>query len=66
MDKTVRKIVQTPSAYSYHLLLKQLLHTPIVYAPDQGNRVPRQNCDTPTGTCTTGFIAWLQALPLSE
>lgn len=35
MDKTVRKIVQTPSAYSYPLLLKQLLHTPIVYAPDQ-------------------------------
>ncbi|KMY66484.1 long-chain fatty acid--CoA ligase [Desulfocarbo indianensis] len=30
-----RIIEQTQSAYSYPLLIKQLLHTPIVYAPDQ-------------------------------
>ncbi len=35
MAKTPRLITQTPSAYSYPLLLKQLLHTPILYAPDQ-------------------------------
>ncbi len=35
MKKEVRKVVQTESAYSYPLLIKQLLHTPIIYAPDQ-------------------------------
>ena len=35
MSKEVRKIDRTPSAYSYPLTLKQLLHTPRVYAPDQ-------------------------------
>ncbi len=35
MAKAPRLITQTPSAYSYPLLLKQLLHTPILYAPDQ-------------------------------
>jgi len=30
-----RIIEQTKSAYGYPLLIKQLLHTPIVYAPDQ-------------------------------
>jgi fatty-acyl-CoA synthase len=35
MDKEIRKIKKTASAYSYPLLIKQLLHTPILYAPDQ-------------------------------
>jgi fatty-acyl-CoA synthase len=35
MDKTYRKIFRSPSAYSYPLILKQLLHTPFNYAPDQ-------------------------------
>ena len=35
MEKQVRKIDKTASAYSYPLLIKQLLHTPILYAPDQ-------------------------------
>ena len=35
MEKQVRKIEKTASAYSYPLLIKQLLHTPILYAPDQ-------------------------------
>ncbi|NIS59549.1 MAG: long-chain-fatty-acid--CoA ligase [Proteobacteria bacterium] len=30
-----RLIFQTPSAYRYPLLIKQLLHTPILWAPDQ-------------------------------
>jgi fatty-acyl-CoA synthase len=33
--KTTRLIPRTPSAYGYPLLIKQLLHTPILYAPDQ-------------------------------
>jgi fatty-acyl-CoA synthase len=35
MDKEVRKIERAASAYSYPLIIKQLLHTPLVYAPDQ-------------------------------
>ncbi len=35
MEKQVRKIAKTASAYPYPLLIKQLLHTPILYAPDQ-------------------------------
>jgi fatty-acyl-CoA synthase len=35
MLKGIRTISQTPSAYSYPLLIKQLLHTPILYAPDR-------------------------------
>ncbi len=30
-----KKIDPTPSAYSYQLLIKHLLHTPLVHAPDQ-------------------------------
>ena len=30
-----RKIVATPSAYSYLLLIKQLLHTPLMQSPQQ-------------------------------
>jgi fatty-acyl-CoA synthase len=30
-----RKIVITPSAYAYPLLIKQLLHTPITQSPRQ-------------------------------
>ena len=30
-----RKIVATPSAYSYPLLIKQLLHTPLTQSPQQ-------------------------------
>ena len=30
-----RQIPKTPSAYMYPLLIKQLLHTPILYSPDQ-------------------------------
>ncbi len=33
--KEVRKIYRSPSAYSFPLLIKHLLHTPIIYAPDQ-------------------------------
>jgi fatty-acyl-CoA synthase len=33
--KQVRLITKTPSAYEYPLLIKQLLHTPVLYAPDQ-------------------------------
>ncbi|MBW2092626.1 MAG: fatty acid--CoA ligase [Deltaproteobacteria bacterium] len=33
--KNTRLIPKTPSAYEYPLLIKQLLHTPILYAPDQ-------------------------------
>lgn len=29
------KIVATPSAYSYPLLIKQLLHTPLMQSPQQ-------------------------------
>ncbi len=35
MKKEVRKIDKAPSAYPYPLSIKQLLHTPRVYAPDQ-------------------------------
>ena len=35
MTKGIRKIVHAPSAYPYPLLIKQLLNTPIYYAPDQ-------------------------------
>lgn len=35
MEKKPRLITPTPSAYGYPLLIKQLLHTPITYAPDQ-------------------------------
>lgn len=35
MEKKVRKIERAASAYSYPLIVKQLLHTPLVYAPDQ-------------------------------
>ncbi len=35
MRKEPRKIPQTRSAYSYPLIVKQLLHTPILYSPDQ-------------------------------
>ncbi len=35
MEQGVRHIQSTPSAYSYPLIIKQLLHTPILYAPDQ-------------------------------
>jgi fatty-acyl-CoA synthase len=35
MAKEPRIITTTASAYSYPLLLKQLLHTPLVFAPDQ-------------------------------
>jgi len=30
-----RKFVATPSAYSYPLLIKQLLHTPLTQSPQQ-------------------------------
>ena len=33
--KTPRLIQKTKSAYEYPLLIKQMLHTPILYAPDQ-------------------------------
>ncbi|MGC8605062.1 MAG: AMP-binding protein, partial [Desulfomonilaceae bacterium] len=35
MIQGIRKISRSPSAYSYQLLVKQLLLTPILYAPDQ-------------------------------
>ncbi len=35
MDKQPRLIQRTPSAYSYPLLIKNILITPILYAPDQ-------------------------------
>ncbi len=35
MKRSERTIPVTPSAYSYPLIIKQLLHTPILYAPDQ-------------------------------
>lgn len=35
MIQGVRTIQPTPSAYSYPLLIKHLLHTPILYAPNQ-------------------------------
>lgn len=35
MIQGIRKIHHTPSAYAYPLLIKQLLLTPILYAPDQ-------------------------------
>ncbi len=35
MAKTVQLVDRAPDAYSYPLLIKQLLHTPIIYAPDQ-------------------------------
>ena len=35
MKEGFRPIFHTPSAYSYPLLLKQLLHTPILYGPDK-------------------------------
>ena len=33
--KERRRIFKTPSAYPYPLLIKQLLHTPILWAPEQ-------------------------------
>ena len=30
-----RKIERTPSAYSYPLIIKNLLRTPLIYSPDQ-------------------------------
>ena len=35
MPKQPRRIVTTPSAYTYPLLIKQLLHTPLLYAADK-------------------------------
>ncbi len=35
MEKRVKKIERTASAYDYPLIVKQLLHTPMLYAPDQ-------------------------------
>ena len=35
MKQNPHPIEVTPSAYAYPLLIKQLLHTPILYAPDQ-------------------------------
>ncbi len=35
MEKQPRQITRTPSAYDYPLIIKQLLHTPLIYAPDQ-------------------------------
>ena len=35
MDKQPRLIQKTPSAYAYPLLIKNILITPILYAPDQ-------------------------------
>ena len=35
MIQGIRKIHHTPSSYAYPLLIKQLLLTPILYAPDQ-------------------------------
>jgi fatty-acyl-CoA synthase len=32
---TLRHIVSTPSAYNYQLLIKHLLRTPLIYAPNQ-------------------------------
>src|SRR6056297_338542 len=32
---TYRKIQPTPSAYSYQLLIKHILETPLIFAPDQ-------------------------------
>ncbi len=32
---SVKQIVKTPSAYDYPLLIKNLLRTPLIYAPDQ-------------------------------
>ena len=36
-----RIIFVTPSAYSYPLLIKQLLHTPLAQAAAPGDRLPR-------------------------
>lgn len=35
MSGQTKLIEKTPEAYSYPLLVKQLLHTPIIYSPDQ-------------------------------
>lgn len=35
MEKRVKKIERTASAYDYPLIVKQLLYTPMLYAPDQ-------------------------------
>ncbi|MFH0823646.1 MAG: fatty acid--CoA ligase [Pseudomonadota bacterium] len=35
MEKQLRRITTAPSAYTYPLLVKQLLHSPMAYAPDQ-------------------------------
>jgi len=35
MEEGFRTIFRTPSAYSYPLLVKQLLHTPILYGPEK-------------------------------
>ena len=35
MPKDPRRIPRTESSYGYPLIIKQLLHTPILYAPDQ-------------------------------
>jgi len=35
MKQGTHPLKATPSAYAYPLLIKQLLHTPILYAPDQ-------------------------------
>ena len=35
MAKSVQLVERAPEAYPYPLLIKHLLHTPIVYAPDQ-------------------------------
>ncbi len=35
MEKATRLVTKTPSAYSYPLLIKQILNTPLLYSPDQ-------------------------------
>ncbi len=35
MSKQVQIVERAPEAYAYPLLIKQLLHTPLVYSPDQ-------------------------------
>jgi fatty-acyl-CoA synthase len=35
MSKQVQIVERAPEAYAYPLLIKQLLHTPLIYSPDQ-------------------------------
>jgi fatty-acyl-CoA synthase len=55
-----RKIVATPAAYSYPLLIKQLLRTPLMQSPRQ--EIVYRDVKRLTPICATGSAGWVALL----